>query len=393
MTDLLEPTAPVRVTASTLRELAETSDDVVVTLTIPTEQATSEPQQNALRLKAQVQRADERLAERGVDAERRASLLAPLERLQDDHEFWEHQLQALYVTLTDESWQAFRLPYPVGDRAAVDQRPHLQPLLPALATQGHFYVLALSQHHVRLLRCVPTTQERVDLRPYDVPDSVEEVVFDSDEPTLQHHHGSGPGGTMPIFHGHGGTDSQQIRVEKYLLSVRAGVDRALAGTRAPVVLAGVDPLLDEFRRRLDVATLVDGTVSGNPDERHDDELRADAWPLVEPILRRPVDEAIERFRASHGTGLAFADLGAVLNAAAVGRVATLLVREGAEQWGWFDPDDPERGIDAPAPTSPGGERDLVEQAIALTLARSGDAYLLEGRDMPTESDVAAVCRY
>lgn len=393
MTDLLERTVPTAVTTDTVREIADISSDTVVTVVIPTEQATPEPQRNALRLKNAIQQLTQQLADRGVDEARTEALLAPLERMRADDGFWECQLQGLYVTVWDDGWRAFRLPYDVSERTAVDVRAHLQPLLPALATQGYYYVLALSQQHVRLLRCVRTTQERIDLEPYAVPASIEEIVTEPDEePSLQHHHGSGPGGDMPIFHGHGGTDSQQVRVEKFLLAVRSGVDKALAGTDAPVVLAGVDPLLDEYRRRSTLHTLVDGTVGGNPDERRDDELRTEAWPLVEPLLRRPMEEAVEQFQAAHGTGLALADLGEVLNAAVVGRVQTLLVRQDAERWGRFEPADYERGLHAEPTEDPDGEN-LVEQAIAMTLTRSGGAFVLEPRDMPADSDVAAVCRY
>lgn len=394
MTELLQPTSPTEITSATLRELAEVADDdVVVTVAVHTLRATSEPQQNALRLKSATQRVEQQLSDRGLDPPRLASYTDPLEQLQADEQFCSHQLDALYATVWSGGWRAFRLPYEVSERTVIDARPHLQPLLPAVAEQGTFYVLALSQAHVRLLRASRAEVSEVDLSHVDMPQSIDDVVPDDQEqrPDLQHHPGQ-RGSRIAIFHGH--SDSGEFErqlVDKYLHRVARGIDDLLAADHRPVVLAGVDTVCAQYRGHTRLGTVMDGNVSGNPDEAHDAALRDEALPIVRPVLRRPLDEAIEQFRAHHGTGMALGDLPEILPAAAMGRVGTLLVREGAERWGRFDPTE---GLLADRSERVElHDEDLIERAIALTLTRGGEAYLLPAREMPVDGEAAAVCRY
>lgn len=392
MTELLEPTAPTALTPATLRELAEVGDGLVVTVVIPTDRATSQPQQNAVRLKNAIQSVEQQLSDRGLDPPRIDEHIRPLQELQADEVFWGHQLDALYVTVWEEGWRAYRLPYETDERAMIDARPHLQPLLPAVAEQGTFYVLALSQAGVRLLRAGRTEVAEVDLTEVEMPRSVDDVAPEDREqaPGLQHH--GSAGGRTAIFHGHTDPGHHNGRlVEKFIHRVARAVDGLLATEPHPVVLAGVDSECAEYRRQARLATVLEAHVPGNPDEARDDALRDAAWPIVEPVLRRPIDEAVEKFRASLGTGLALADLPEILPAIEMGRVGQLLVREGARRWGRFDPTD---GLVADRAERAGpDDENLVERAIALTLQRGGDAYLLSPREMPADADVGAVCRY
>lgn len=393
MTDRLEPTSPIQLTSATLRGLAEVTDDYVVTIAMPTARATTEPQQNSLRLKSAMQRIEQQLSDRGFDPLRLTTYTDPLAQLQADEEFWTHQLDTLYVTVWSGDWRAFRLPHETAEQAVIDVRPHLQPLLPAVAEQGTFYVLALSQSHVRLLRANRIEVTEVDLSQVDMPQSIDDVVPDDQEqrPDLQHHPGQ-RGSRIAIFHGHSdsGKFERQL-VDKYLHQVARGIDDLLVSEHRPVVLAGVDTVCAQYRRHTRLGTVMADNVSGNPDEARDAALRDEALSIVRPLLRRPIEEAIEQFRAHHGTGLALGDLPEILPAAEMGRVGTLLVREGAERWGRFDPTE---GLTADRPERAGPEdEELVEQAIARTLTRGGEAFLLSAREMPVDGEAAAVCRY
>lgn len=391
MSDLLELTSPTRLTPEALRELAEVGGEPVITVTIPTDQATAQPQQNAVRIKSAGDAVEQRLEELAYDQQQQiAPLLAPLEELQADVDFWAHQLDGLYVTVWPGGWRAYRLPYELRERVAVDVRPHLQPLLPAVAERGTFHVLALSQHHVRLLRASRTTVERVDIGQIDMPTHIDEALRDDDleRPGQQSHSGS-PGGNRAIWHGHGGGEHEQVLVDKYLRQVANGIDKLLGGDPRPVVLAGVEEVCVQYRKHTGL-NVCDDIVAGNPDDANDAQLRDAAWPIVEPELRRPLEETVATFRAHHGTGMALADLPEILPAAEMGRVGSLLVRDGAERWGRFDPTN---GLQVDRDTPAEGDEDLVERAISLALQRGGEAYLVDPGGMPVDAELAAVCRY
>jgi hypothetical protein len=53
--------------------------------------------------------------------------------------------------LSPGAFHSYRLPLSFGELAVISDRYHLKPLLPLLAGDGSFYVLALSQNEVRLL--------------------------------------------------------------------------------------------------------------------------------------------------------------------------------------------------------------------------------------------------
>ncbi|PSO46105.1 MAG: hypothetical protein BRC32_07780 [Actinobacteria bacterium QS_8_72_14] len=393
MSELLEATSPKALTPAVLRSLAGITGTAVVSVAIPTQRATAEPQQNALGLKSATQRIEQQLAQRGLEPHAAGRYTGVLERLQADEVFWGHQLHGLCVIVWDDGWRAVRLPYPVEARAVVDTRPHLQPLLPGVAEQGMFYVLALSQRHVRLLRASSVDVAPVDLSGLGIPARIEDALPDEDLQSPQlHARSGGAGGRMAIFHGHGdsGEFERQI-LDKYLRELARGIDDLLADDGRPLVLAGVEEVCAQFREHTGLRTVLADEVSGNPDDALDAELRDAAWPLVEPVLRRPLEDTVERFEAHHGTGLALADLPEVLMSAAMGRVASLLVRSGAERWGRFEQTE---GLMADrAQRQDPGDENLVEQAIALVLDRGGHAYVLEADAMPADADLAAVCRY
>lgn len=375
-----------------LRELLQEAQPPVVTVALPTERAVAEPEHNALRAKQQRKLAADALAGAGVGEDDREAILADLDALLADAEYWAHQLDGLVHIAWHGGSRTYRLPYRVDERADVDQRAHLQPLLPALELGGAFHVLALSQGQVRLLRCTRSAVERVDLAEAGIPASLEEAVAadDADPPHLDHRAASA-GGDRQVFHGHGGSEHESKQIEKFLRAVVRGVDRTLAGTTTPLVLAAVDELAAGFRARTRLSTLAGPFVAGSPDQRRDEELRDAAWPIVEEVLRAPVHRAVEQHRAKQGTGLALSALPEVLMAASMGRVATLLVRRGAQRWGQFVPGE---GVaaerDAPAEAH---DEDLVALAVATTLLHGGDAFYLDPGEMPADAPLAAVCRF
>lgn len=391
MADLLTRSAPGQLDKAELRALLERAGAPVVTLAHPTERANVEPEENAVRLKRHRQVVHDKLSRLGRDPRDIDAWLRPVDDLLRDDEFWTHQLDGLVVYLWPDGQAIYRVPFAIDDHAEIDERPHLQPLLPALATEGHFYVLALSQQHVRLLRCTRTEVERIDLEPYDVPPDVDSAMTHEDpEATMWDHHVGPRGMRGKISHGHGGAEFDERQVEKFLRGVRNGVDQALENTRAPVVLAGVEQLLASFRSMTRITTLVEGEVRGNPEEARDDQLRADAWAHVEPVLRAPVDQAVERVRAQLGSGLALSNLPEVLQAGTMARIHTLLVRRGARRWGTFDLG---KGTVDERDEPGEGDTDLVERAISLALEHDGDVFRLDNTDMPVDADVAALCRW
>jgi Bacterial archaeo-eukaryotic release factor family 7 len=156
-------------------------------------------------------------------------------------------------------------------------RYHLKPLLPLLAGDGRFYVLALSQNEVRLLGASRYSTDEVKLGD-DVPESLADALkLDEPEKQLQFHTGSsgdGGAGRSAVFHGHGAKDDSKDNILRYFRKIDRGLRDVLKGQEAPLVVAGVDYLLPIYREANTYSGLVEEGTTGNPEELSVEELHA-----------------------------------------------------------------------------------------------------------------------
>ncbi len=136
---------------------------------VPTHEVGPEAKQGSIRLKNLLLKAERKLDTLDVPAKQIEKLLKPIKKLVDDTLFWKHQQNGLAILLGPDTFHCFRLPFEVQEAAIVGQRFFIKPLLRLFSLADRFYVLALSQQHVRLLQCTPHGAGRVELR-----DAVEE---------------------------------------------------------------------------------------------------------------------------------------------------------------------------------------------------------------------------
>jgi hypothetical protein len=389
-----------------LRRLLQHEASPAISLFHPTERATFEPERNTLRLKNLISQAHDLLARRGLRRRQIEELAQPLNELLGEGEFWRHQLDGLAVYRSPELLRFYRLPFGVDERVVVSDRLYVKPLLSALAAEGHFYILALSQKAVRLLRATQHSIAEVPLDDLGIPRSLAEALQydDIEKGDLQHRPSAGPGATgrtqapgrsgrgqRHIFHGHGpGDEDAKNDILRFFQGVDRGLVRLLGADQTPVMLAGVDYLHPLFRQASSYRAIVDRGIEGNPDQLSPAQLHERAWPLIAPRFRAPIERAKRKFAAQIGTGLASSDLGEILRAANDGRIESLFVERGKEVWGTYDPAANELRLDGD-PTPSG--LDLLDLAGKETLLRRGDVFLLDREDMPCEDPAAAVFRF
>lgn len=231
-----------------LEELMQPRDGACVSLFAPMVKAGPETQQNPIRFKNLVRRAEEALEERGVAEAEVRSLLSPAAELIDDTPFWQHQSTGLAVFLSPGFFRYYRLPLEVRELAVVEDRFHLKPLLPLLSGDGRFYVLALSQNRARLLEATRHSVREVDLG--DLPTSLNEAVgYEVEETHIQYHSGTrARGAGSPVYHGQGaGEDDVKLEIQKFFNLLDRGVASLIVDKDAPLVLAGVEFLFPLYR--------------------------------------------------------------------------------------------------------------------------------------------------
>jgi hypothetical protein len=359
-----------------------------ISLFIPAHHGGSE--EDPIRWRKHLTEAEDRLVKSGWRAGEARELLAPARRLLEDIAFWKNQSDGLAAFLAPQFLRLFRLPVAFQDAVVVASRFSIIPLLPVLSGNERFFVLALSQHAVRLLQGTRHSVSEVDLT--SVPQNLAEALLTHEamQPfSFQGRRaGQGAGSWGGIFHGHGvGIDDTKEELLHYFQKIDRGLHPLLKEEKAPLVLATVEYLQPIYRQANTYSQLLEQGVEGNPDRLSSKELHDRAWPLVSPLFETAKQRAAAQFWQLADTDHASCDLERVVAAAYEGRVETLFVALGRQAWGVFDP---AAGRVETHPEALFGDVDLLDFAVAHTLKHGRTVYAVEREQVPSKTDVAAI---
>jgi hypothetical protein len=379
-------------TRDDVRTLLEERDGPCITIYLPMERAGKETRQNAIRFKNALRTAEARLAEHGLQEGEIEELINPLSSAFSDEAFWQYQSDGLAIYCAPGMVQSYRLPLAFEELVVVSDRFLLKPVLQLFTGNGAFYVLALSQNAVRLLRGTRYLIDEIPL-PEDMPTSREEALEQDDEERQLQFRTNVPrnkgDAQAPAFHGHADAD-ERVNLLRYFLEVDRGVQEVLKDAQAPLVLFGVDYLLPLYRERNNYPHLIDDAVTGNPDTLRPEEIHAAAWEVVGPVIERDVEADAAKYRELQSADRATGDLHMALPAAAYGRVESLFVPVGVRQWGQFNmTNSTVEPHDEPQP----GDEDLLDLTAAHTIINSGKVHVVAPEEIPGSGPLAAVLRY
>lgn len=373
--------------ASDLAELLEERPGPCVSFYFPIAPDTTRRPQGLPRLRRLLSRTGARLAADGLDEAAVMSLLRPLEDLLADSFFWNTREEGVAIFRSPGFTRAFQLPRAFPERWTVGDHFFLKPLLPLVAQDDPFYVLALSQNEVRLLAASVHKVERPAVR--NLPASLTAALGEQKTAqNLQHHTASpGPGGRPAVFHGREEETKEELR--RYLRQVESAMRKFLAGRKAPLVLAGAEPLVSIYREISGYANLAGPAIPGNPERLADEELRDRAWRLLEPSFRELRRRAAERFGDLAATRKVSCDVKEILPAALHGRVGTLFLACDADLWGRLDAE--EKVEVHPVPET--GDEELLNAVAIFSLRQGGTVYGVDRSEVPGGGALAAVYRY
>lgn len=378
-------------TMKELEPLLEGNEEWLVSLYMPTHRGGAEIQQDPIRWKNLLRTAEERLEKKGMRPADIKECLKTAWQYHQDPLFWQNQSDGLAAFLGAGESRFYRLPVTFEELAVVSDRFHLKPLLPYFARDGRFYILALSQKQVRLLEGTRFTVEEVNLE--DMPQSVAEALnLDVVQGHLQYHTGTSSvgGERAAMYHGHNPQDDEKDRIQKWFHQIDGELSGILKGRKVPLVLAGVEYLFHLYREANTYPHLVEGGVTGNPEDLRAECLHEKAWPLVEPIFGEAMKKAKEKYFELTGTKQITNDISEALRAAEHGRVESLFIPKNRQVWGRYDRESDTIEI---AKDHPAGAQDLLDLAAAKTMRNGGDVYAMVQEEMPGGEWLAAVLRY
>ena len=373
-------------TGDDLKSLIERQEGLCVSLFMPTHRKGTETQQNQIRYRNLLRKAEEKLIDSDLRPQEIKEFLKPAQDLIGDAPFWQNQSDGLALYVSPVSFNYFRLPVNFEELVIVTNRFHLKPIIPAASGDMDFFILAISQKDVRLINGSRYGAEEMDLEA--VPETVADFFrFDLLEKEFQYHTRRHPAAFQGVG---GGTEDPKDDILRYFKQVDKGIKVLMKGSQAPLVFAGVEYLYPIYKEANTYPHFMDKAITGNPGGLTPDELHDQAWPLVEPIFEKEKEEAIHRYKELSGTGRASNDINDIVPAAYHGRIDTLFVAVGLQQWGKYNTDNDEILVQDDATLN---STDLLDYAAIQTLLNGGIVYAVAPGEIPDHTSMVAIFRY
>ncbi|HEX7074916.1 MAG TPA: hypothetical protein VF226_12820 [Hyphomicrobiaceae bacterium] len=377
--------------------LAQSTGFPKVSIYLPTHLSYPEIEQDPIRLSTLLKEADQKLAACGVRRPEIDDLLAEARGRVPAAMFWRYQDHGLAVLIEKGTTRFVKLPREVPELVVVGPRYHLRPMIRMFRNGENFNLLAVTREKVALYdgRERELREVTVEGMPTSFADVARRTEFettfnyasrDRGDPRSGHESGK--------FHSLGVSpeDYESIELDRFLLDVAKAVDRHLANSEAPLVLAAQPRIVGHLRKHLDYRYVTQEDIQSDPFALTEQELHAEGWRIAEPVVRADRENARRRLRAYlEGAGVpGNKDLQTLMREAIAGRVECVFLAPDANVWGVFDEEYQVLRIDP----EPGPENeDLLNRLAVETLIRSGDVFTLPEDLRYRAGPVAGLYRY
>jgi len=317
------------------------------------------------------------------------SLLKSVEKIEDLTDGAPAWAKSIAVLRAEDTLRVIYLHEEVQSRAEVGSCFYVRPLLPELTKASVFYVLALSQKNVRLLRCTLDSSEEVPIGA-NASTSYDDYM-DASKPD----HVSIKRGTAGMASGSskgviGTTNTELERKDEYLKhffkQIDGGVGETLRGKTDPLVPVGVDYELALYASTNTYPHIVADGVHGAANGLKAGEMHARAIEAIANEYNLKLEAALAEYDHKAGGG-ASNRLKDIVTAAHDGRVLTLIVSDSLEAPGTFDEE-----TNQATGGREGGE-DLINDAVVQTITHAGNVLVATTKKMPNGAPAAAIFRY
>ena len=375
-----------------LIKLVEERGERFVSLYMPTYPPGRKSPQNPIRFKALLNKASEALAAKGTSDTDVHKFLQPAAELLERPVFWEALGNGLAIFASARGLRVWHLPFDCEELCMVGKSFHVTPLIKWFYEDAPFYLLAVSQNGVRLLRCTRHKLVQVDVPRLPTGETAT-LNYDTREGLYQTHTGQPQlrGKESLVFTGQGGeADVAKQELAEYFRLIDGVVGKFLMNKTEPLVFAGVDYLYPIYRQHNHYPHLLSKHIAGNPDLLSSLELRQRAWPLVEELLRGRQQTEIAKYWevVAHGRGCNRVE--EIAPAAHSGMIETLFICPTIRAWGVFDPRTQITAIDERPQND---SEELINLAVCLVLQHGGKVEPMLTDNIPGGGAMAAVLRY
>jgi hypothetical protein len=358
----------------------------------PTHRHHPDNQQDPIRFRGLVKKLELLLLENHPAAQVSA-LLEPVEALASDREFWNHTPDGLAVFAAPGWFKVIGLPRSVEELTVVADSFHTKPLRRILQSADRYQVLGLNLHEVKLYEGDRDALEEIDLAdgvPRTIAEALGEELTDAHQ-TVASYGGVGAG-SGAMHHGHGGkSDEVDNDADRFFRAVDRGVlETHSRPSGLPLILAALPEHHHLFHAVSHNPSLVSEGIGFHPDSISIDELRECAWKVFEPLYQARLAALGNDFAVAKSKDLGLDDLALIGEAAAAGRIATLLIEADREIVGRVHDGSGNIHLGASDPTQ---SDDLLDDLGERVLKMGGQVFVVPAAQMPTDTGAAATCRY
>lgn len=398
----------------TLLRLAGHSEWPSVSIYLPVDHQGIHTDADRLRLRNLVKKAVERLVADRIRESVAEEMLTGAVTLGSDDKAWAGGPSGLALFITGKSTEALWVDVAMPEMVVVGDRFYLRPLYSAYTGEKKAWALAIDGNKTRLFHLDAATIDEMELPKGTSASLKADLDRSQHEESLQFHTvpGATPQGAQGVnaamFHGHGGEgDFDKVELEQFMVQLARGVtERIGAESAEPLVLLGVEYMVDAFRAATHYAHLVPESVEGATDYLSVADVHRRVLTALKPRTESAGVAAVDEYRELAGTGRTSNDAAEIVGAAAAGRVKTLIMDDSSGPWGFFDratfgvtrlfeiePRYLRDTMDVPdEPDIFEAGWDLIDLAAAETFSHGGTVRAYRGEDAPITGAVA-VFRY
>ncbi len=318
-------------------------------------------------------------------------LLSPLSGLMNDRDFWLKQSDGLAIYLNPESFQYFRLPLNFYEQVSVCRYFDLKQAIPEIYENREFYLLSLSRNNTRLFYLTENDIREIELE--NLPGSFAEILEQDDSGRSLQHHSSSRGGGSAVFHGHETVEGDRKEdILQYFRLVDEAVSDYLKAKNVPLLLMCVEEIYPIYARANSYNNLLEEFVKGSPGKLEPSQIFNDSREVIEPLTKADRQQALENFMELQGSEKTKSELKEILPDAYYGKIQTLLIEEGAEQFGVFIPE--EERVEFSSDENLEDSYELYNYTLIKTISQGGEAFLIPAAEMPAEAGkINAIYRY
>jgi hypothetical protein len=369
-----------------LAELVAEHESPCVSIYLPVYRAKPPAAQNPRLFRDAVDHAESVLA-RDYPARIARGLLEKIRSVPADPSFWLGERDALAIFAAPDFLRVMELQRSVSSAVHIGEAFNIKPLIRVFQSAWNYHLLTLTTRKVQMY--LGTGDLRLD--PLDssrLPQSAEvvskmrlrsDITADDDLHT--------PDTEYPDE----GHSPRPVLLETFIRAVDKAVWEDFSrDAKLPLILCAAERdhrLFHDISRN---PNLLKEGIKLDPHDMSRERLKAEAWAILEPKFRAEVERLKDRFMVAKAHQRGSDDLARVAEAAATGRVDTLLVDASRQIPGHLDRAS-RRAV--PARTKDPVAEDLLDDLAGEVLKTHGEVLVLPPEWMPSDVGLAAIYRY